>query len=119
VIGGAPAAAVVFAREVDARTRNDERIAELDERIGAATGDAERRRLRLEREERWIEVRNEKLGALATEFDGIHSVGRAVEVGSVDRVVAVAALRADLIDTIERGVERFSPSPAVLSRSGS
>ena len=33
VIGGAPAAAVVFARDVDARTREDARIAELDERL--------------------------------------------------------------------------------------
>ena len=63
-------------------------------------------------------MRNEKLGGLAAEFDSIHSVARAVEVGSVDRVVSVAGLRADLIDTIERGVERFSPSPAVLSRIG-
>ena len=36
VIGGAPAAAVVFARDVDVRTRTDPRIAELDERIDAA-----------------------------------------------------------------------------------
>ena len=38
VIGGAPAAAVVFAREVDVRARDDERIASLDERIAAAEG---------------------------------------------------------------------------------
>src|SRR4029079_5469511 len=38
VIGGAPAAAVVFAREVDVRTREDARIAALDERIEAAEG---------------------------------------------------------------------------------
>ena len=45
VIGGAPAAAVVFARDVDARTRKDPRIAELDEQIAGADG-AERERLR-------------------------------------------------------------------------
>ena len=50
VIGGAPAAAVVFARDVDARTREDARIAELDERIAAAEG-AERERLRAERDD--------------------------------------------------------------------
>ncbi|MGH2969123.1 MAG: carboxyl transferase domain-containing protein, partial [Solirubrobacteraceae bacterium] len=38
VIGGAPAAAVVFARDVDVRTRNDARIAGLDERIAGAEG---------------------------------------------------------------------------------
>jgi acetyl-CoA carboxylase carboxyltransferase component len=105
VIGGAPAAAVVFAREVDLRTRNDPRIAELDERIAALDG-AERQRLRAERDVRWTAVRSEKLGELAAEFDGIHSVARAVEVGSVDRIVPASALRAELIETVERGVRR-------------
>jgi acetyl/propionyl-CoA carboxylase alpha subunit/acetyl-CoA carboxylase carboxyltransferase component len=106
VIGGAPAAAVVFSREVDVRARNDARVAELDERIAAATDGAERGRLRAERDAVWTAVRSEKLGELAAEFDGIHSVGRAVEVGSVDRVIPVSALRADLIDTVERGIRR-------------
>src|SRR5690349_4907877 len=111
VIGGAPASAVVFAREVDARTGRDARIAELDERIAAADG-PDRGRLRAEREDLWGQVRSEKLGELAGEFDAIHSVSRAVDVGSVDRVVAVAALRRDLIDTVERGIQR------VLEHSG-
>jgi acetyl/propionyl-CoA carboxylase alpha subunit/acetyl-CoA carboxylase carboxyltransferase component len=106
VIGGAPAAAVVFARDVDLRTRNDPRIAELDERIAAGGDGAERQRLRAERDTRWTAVRSEKLGELAAEFDAIHSVRRAVEMGSVDRIVAPAALRAELIETIERGVRR-------------
>ena len=105
VIGGAPAAAVVFAREVDSRTREDARIAGLDERIAAAEG-AERERLRAERDAEWTAVRAEKLGELATEFDGIHSVQRAVEVGSVDRIVSAAGLRPYLIDAVERGVAR-------------
>ena len=105
VIGGAPAAAVVFAREVDVRTRRDPRIADLDEQIGAAEG-AERRRLRSERDARWTEVRSEKLGELAAEFDAIHSVERAVEVGSVDRIVPAAELRPALIDAVERGMKR-------------
>ena len=33
VIGGAPAAAVVFAREVDERTRRDPRVIELEQAI--------------------------------------------------------------------------------------
>ena len=111
VIGGAPAAAVVFAREVEVRTRNDVRIAELDERIEAADG-AERRRLRTLRDARWTEVRSEKLGELAAEFDAIHSVDRAVEVGSVDRVIPASALRADLIETVERGVRQFEDRAA-------
>ncbi len=105
VIGGAPAAAVVFAREVDSRTREDARIAALDERIAAAEG-SERERLRAERDAEWTAVRAEKLGELASEFDGIHSVQRAVEVGSVDRIVSAAGLRPYLIDAVERGVAR-------------
>jgi hypothetical protein len=114
VIGGAPAAAVVFAREVDARTGQDPRIAELDDRIAAADG-AQRGRLRAERDDLWPQVRSEKLGELAGEFDAIHSVSRAVEVGSVDRVVPVAALRRDLIDTVERGIQRVVEDAAALA----
>ena len=88
VIGGAPAAAVVFAREVDNRTREDERIDDgADEAL-------------------YAEVRSEKLGELAAEFDAIHSVGRAVEVGSVDRIIPAAELRPQLIEAVERGIER-------------
>jgi acetyl/propionyl-CoA carboxylase alpha subunit/acetyl-CoA carboxylase carboxyltransferase component len=91
VIGGAPAAAVVFAREVDARTREDPRIADGHP---------------LEDETLYAEVRSEKLGELAAEFDAIHSVERAVEVGSVDRIIPAAELRPHLIDAVERGIER-------------
>jgi acetyl/propionyl-CoA carboxylase alpha subunit/acetyl-CoA carboxylase carboxyltransferase component len=110
VIGGAPAAAVVFARDVDARTRKDERIASLDERIGSAEGTA-RQELLAEREATWATVRSEKLGELAVEFDRIHSVQRAVEVGSVDRIIPAASLRPELIGTIERGMRRVSELP--------
>ena len=87
------------------RARKDPRIAELDERIAGAEG-AERQRLLAKRDSRWAEVRSEKLGELAGEFDAIHSVQRAVEVGSVDRIVPAAALRSELIDSIERGMRR-------------
>jgi len=117
VIGGAPAAAVVFARDVDVRTRTDPRIAELDERIATAEG-TERQRLRAERDARWTAVRSEKLGELAGEFDAIHSVARAVEVGSVDRVIPGSALRADLIETVERGVQRAEERAAAAIAGG-
>ncbi len=105
VIGGAPAAAVVFARDVNTRTREDSRIAELDEKIEAAEG-AERERLRAEREECWADVRSEKLGELAGEFDAIHSVERAVEIGSVDRIISADELRPQLIEAVERGMQK-------------
>jgi acetyl-CoA carboxylase carboxyltransferase component len=105
VIGGAPAAAVVFARDVDARTGRDPRIAALDERLAAAQG-AERRRLRDQRDELWRVVRAEKLGELAEEFDAVHSVERAVRTGSVSCIISAAELRPFLVGAVERGVRR-------------
>jgi acetyl-CoA carboxylase carboxyltransferase component len=105
VIGGAPAAAVVFAREVAQSTDRDPRIAQLDERIAAAEG-AERTRLRAERSALWDQVHAEKQGELAAQFDSVHSVERAVEMGSVRSIIPPAALRPYLIEAIERGMKR-------------
>ncbi|MFN8642279.1 MAG: carboxyl transferase domain-containing protein [Candidatus Binatia bacterium] len=55
VIGGAPAAAVVFAGEVEQKTRRDPRLADLDARIAAAA-EPERTRLRAEREALYEQV---------------------------------------------------------------
>ncbi|MGZ8648558.1 MAG: carboxyl transferase domain-containing protein, partial [Solirubrobacteraceae bacterium] len=105
VIGGAPAAAVVFARDVDQAARRDPRIAVLDEGIAAAAG-AERRRLREERGTVWDAVLSEKRGELAAEFDAVHSVERAVRMGSVSRIVPPLSLRPFLVDAVERGMRR-------------
>jgi acetyl-CoA carboxylase carboxyltransferase component len=105
VIGGSAAAAVVFAREVDADTRADARVQALDSRIEAAAS-GERGALRAEREELWARVHAEKMGALAERFDRAHSVERAVRVGSVDGIVPAASLRPALIDAVERGMQR-------------
>ena len=105
VIGGAPAAAVVFTREVDHRTRTDPQIAALDERIEQAET-AERQRLRAERDTVYTEVRSRKLGEFAAEFDALHSIERAVEVGSVERIVNPRDLRPYLIDAVQRGMQR-------------
>jgi acetyl/propionyl-CoA carboxylase alpha subunit/acetyl-CoA carboxylase carboxyltransferase component len=105
VIGGAPAAAVVFAREVDKRATADRRIVELDLRIEATEG-AERVPLREQRSALWEEVRSQKLGELAEEFDRAHSVERALAMGSISRIVEPSALRPYLIDAVERGIRR-------------
>jgi acetyl-CoA carboxylase carboxyltransferase component len=102
VLGGAPAAAVVFARDVDARTAADPRVRDLDARVTAATG-PERAALLAELDELRSSVRAEKLGEVATEFDGVHDIRRAVEVGSVDAVIPAAELRPRIIRAIERG----------------
>jgi acetyl-CoA carboxylase carboxyltransferase component len=105
VIGGSAAAGVVFTRDVTDATRRDERIASLDEGIEASEG-RERQRLRAERASLFESVRAEKMGELAAKFDSIHSIQRAVEVGSVSGIVAAADLRPYLVDAIERGMKK-------------
>ena len=105
VIGGSAAAGVVFTRDVMNATRRDPRIAEIDERIESADG-AERQRLRADRAVLLETVRNEKMGELAAKFDRIHSIERAVEVGSVSGIVAAESLRPYLVDAIERGMQQ-------------
>ncbi|MFV2019328.1 carboxyl transferase domain-containing protein [Micromonospora sp. LOL_023] len=100
VLGGAPAAAVVFAGDVDARTARDQRVRDLEARVAAASG-TDRAALAAELDELRSSVRAEKLGEVATEFDRIHNIQRAVEVGSVDAVIRAAELRPRIIDTIE------------------
>ncbi len=106
VIGGAPAAAVVFSRDVDGRTRKDPRVKELDTALKAATTDADRAAVRAALADMTKAVRSEKLGEVADEFDHIHSVHRALHVGSLDRIIGAATLRPYLIDAIERGMAR-------------
>jgi len=105
VLGGAPAAAVVFSGEVRDRTATDSRVAALQARAAETSG-AERAALNAVLVEVQASVRAEKLAEVAGEFDRIHSVQRAVEVGSVDAIISVAGLRPSVIDAIERGLCR-------------
>ena len=105
VIGGAPAAAVVFAREVRNRTENDPRVVEVRKRVDEALG--------TERTE-WAnrlngvrsQVQAEMRGEVADEFDSIHNIERALDVGSVDHIVAPSKLRQYLVGAVERGMAR-------------
>ena len=105
VIGGAPAAAVVFAREVDGRTKKDARVQAVETKLKAAA-DAERAAIRAKLVDITRSVRSEKLGEVADQFDAIHSVHRALKVGSLDRIISAAQLRPYLIEAIERGMAR-------------
>nr|WP_249262746.1 hypothetical protein [Mycobacterium bohemicum] len=49
-------------------------------------------------------VRAAKLSEVAEEFDRIHTVQRALAVGSVDRIISAEALRPYVIDALERGL---------------
>jgi acetyl/propionyl-CoA carboxylase alpha subunit/acetyl-CoA carboxylase carboxyltransferase component len=92
VIGGGPAAAVVFAREVRARVAADSRI---KGRPPARTP-AER----IAREKALDLVKLEKQAELAAEFDAIHTVERAREVGSLEAIFPARDLRQRLIETL-------------------
>ncbi|HEY3867723.1 MAG TPA: carboxyl transferase domain-containing protein, partial [Actinocrinis sp.] len=100
VLGGAPAAAVVFSGEVDARAANDSRVRDLEARVTAASV-ADRAALAAELDELRASVRAEKLGEVAAEFERVHDIRRAVRVGSVDAVIRAAELRPRIIEAVE------------------
>ena len=114
VIGGAPAAAVVFSGEVKRRTDEDPRIRRLEAAIAEADDD-ERARRRAEAADVRATVRATKLGEVAAEFDRIHSVERAVRVGSVHTLIPAACLRPYLIEAVERGIRRVLDGKAAVT----
>ena len=109
VLGGAPAAAVVFTREVDKRTAADSRVRELETAIASAEG-AEQVHLRADLANLRATVRSEKLGEVAAEFEAVHDIERARRVGSVHDIIPAAELRPRLIAAVERGMERAAPA---------
>jgi hypothetical protein len=102
VIGGGPAAAVVFGREVRARALADPQVAELEKVLRTAPSAAARERF----ERALADAVLEHQSQLATEFDAIHSVERARRVGSLSAIVEPRRLRAFLIRELERALGR-------------
>ena len=115
VIGGAPAAAVVFAREVHRRTQADERLVALSDQMAEARGPT-RATLHHQYEQLADELHSEKLGEVAAEFDAVHDVERARRVGSIDRIIPARELRPYLIDALERGMAARARAPSVTRR---
>lgn len=105
VIGGAPAAAVVFAGEVEARARKDPRLQSLNAAIASAAA-GKKAALYAQWEELFQAVHSEKLGEMAAEFDRVHSVERALKVGALHRILPAADLRPYLVDAVNRGIQR-------------
>jgi len=105
VIGGAPAAAVVFSGEVNKRTAADPRVCDLETALITAD-DAQRADLRGELAAARSAVRSEKLGDVAAEYEHVHNIERAMQVGSVHAIISASRLRPHLIDAVERGMER-------------
>ena len=116
VIGGAPAAAVVFTREVNKRTADDPQVQALESELAAASEDFERARIRVALAEARSAVRAVKLGEVAQEFEGIHNIDRAQRVGSVHSIVAASTLRQSLAEAVERGQAKVAKADQADSR---
>jgi acetyl-CoA carboxylase carboxyltransferase component len=99
VIGGGPAAAVVFSREVRARAATDPRV--VQRRRAAQGSDSVEAREAFE--QCWEEVLLDKQSEIAAEFDAIHSVERARDVGSLKTLIQPEAMRPYLIEELRRG----------------
>jgi hypothetical protein len=105
VIGGAPAAAVVFARELARRVAADPRVRSASDAVHEASGPDKASAGATLRGARAV-AHAEHLGQLAREYDDVHSIERAQEVGSVHRIIPAARLRPELIAAVERGIAR-------------
>ncbi|MFN8080911.1 MAG: carboxyl transferase domain-containing protein [Kineosporiaceae bacterium] len=106
VIGGAPAAATVFAREVKIRTEKDARVVAAREAVAAASR-SEAPAARAALAEVTAAVRSERLGEVADEFDGIHTIDRALQVGSVDEIISPESVRPWVVQALEDGMLEF------------
>ncbi len=99
VLGGAPAAAVVFPRQVERDTLADPRVEEANRRLESDANYTQR-----DYDDVYRSVYAEKQTALGQQFDSIHDVERAKRVGSIDDVITISQLRPRIIETIRSGV---------------
>lgn len=112
VIGGAPAAAVVFPEEARAAARKDPRVLELEKELRAQGGRGGASRQAYD--ELFARVLAEKTQALAEKFDGIHTVERALANGSLDGIIEPAELRPAIIDALEAGLAGVAPNESTV-----
>ncbi len=98
VIGGAPAAAVVFPGMVRKETFAEKRVAQAQRELRQGNGMSQK-----QFDELVQTVQAEKQAALAQRFDSIHSVERARRVGSIDEIISVRQLRPYLANQIGNG----------------
>ena len=100
VLGGAPAAAVIFPREVS-------KEASLDPRLSKCMNDMnEGKCTQHDYDELFGKIYNEKQRELGQLFDKTHSVERAKRVGSIDDIVNPERIRPYLIKAVEKGMRR-------------
>jgi hypothetical protein len=89
----------------------DPRVVAAKKLLAGTSGtEATQRRARLA--EITEQVRSEKLGEAAAEFDSVHTIQRALKTGSVDRIIAAEDLRPYVIDALERGMAKDKEASA-------
>ncbi|WP_343034603.1 carboxyl transferase domain-containing protein [Amycolatopsis anabasis] len=97
VIGGAPAAVVVFGRQVDGRAEAAEAVRELAGRLEAAEPEQVPRLA-----EEYRVVRAGGRNRVPAEFDAAaHTIGRVVAVGSEDEIISPARWRPRVIEVLD------------------
>ena len=101
VIGGAPAAAVVFPEEARSLALQDPRVVRAEKRLKA---DPTAHKARKDLQTILATVMAEKTREVAEQFDAIHTVQRAKQVGSLDGIIDPNELRPALIQAIEEGM---------------
>ena len=98
MIGGAAAAQVVFSREVESRARQAKAFKDAE----AAYERTPRQAARVARDQAFSEALLAARLEIAAEFDAIHSVERARDVGSLHDIVSPENLRSYLVDSLRR-----------------
>jgi len=104
VIGGGPAAKVVFSREVQAQAVSDARVAARERELRQNPTPEAREAF----ESVLADVTLEKQAQVAGEFDAVHSVERAREVGSLSKILPPDQMRATLIADLRAALDRRS-----------
>jgi acetyl-CoA carboxylase carboxyltransferase component len=105
VIGGSAAASVVLLRDVRARAAADPRVVEARHELRLHPGPTARAAFEKLLEEVTLECQTE----LAEEFDQVHSVERAREVGSIDEIFDPREMRPQLIAQLEAALAGVAP----------
>jgi hypothetical protein len=92
-------------------------MVELKAHLDGAEGD-ERASLRVALADLRASVRSNKLGEVAREFDRVHTVERALGIGSIDAIIPAVRLRPHLIGALERGMARALERPLLEADHG-
>jgi hypothetical protein len=91
---------------VNRRTAADPTVRGLETQLAASADDAASASLRVKLAATRTAVRSDKLGEVAAEFEAVHNVERARQVGSVHSIIPAAGLRPGIVAAVERGIAR-------------